>query len=198
MPPIELILASGSPRRRELLAAAGYAFRVVPPSEAAEDDAAIGESAAGLVARLARQKAADVAGRLTSGLVLACDTVVECAGQILGKPRDEAHARQMLELLCGRQQYVYSGLCLWPLPSGPPCVEVERTTLRMLRLSAAEIDDYLASGLWQDKAGGFGYQDRLGWLEIVDGSESNIVGLPLERLAAMLGLTEGFRPAGTE
>ncbi len=186
MPRIELILASGSPRRRDLLAAAGYSFRVVPPSDAAEDAGRSGESAADLVARLARQKAADVARRLTSGLVLACDTVVECGGQIFGKPRDEAHAREMLALLSGREQDVYSGLCLWPLPEGPPSVAVERTTLRMRGLSAAEIDDYLASGLWRGKAGGFGYQDRLGWLEIVEGSESNIVGLPLERLAAML------------
>ncbi|HEX5447328.1 MAG TPA: Maf family protein [Pirellulales bacterium] len=182
----QLILASGSPRRRDLLAEAGYDFRVVPPSDAAEDAGRVGETAAELVARLARQKAADVAQRLTSGLVLGCDTVVECTGQILGKPRDAAHASDMLSLLSGQEQYVYSGLCLWPLPEGLPRVEVERTTLRMRRLSAAEIGDYLASGLWLGKAGGFGYQDRLGWLEIVEGSESNIVGLPLERLAAML------------
>ena len=176
-----------------MLAEAGYSFRVVPPSDDAEDTGAAGESAAELVARLARQKAADVAGRLTTGLIVACDTVVECAGQILGKPRDAAHAREMLSLLSGRKQDVYSGLCLWPLPGGTPKVEIERTLLRMRRLSAAEIDDYLASGLWQGKAGGFGYQDRLGWLEIIEGSESNIVGLPLERLAKMLRGYEGER-----
>ncbi|HEX7446562.1 MAG TPA: Maf family protein [Pirellulales bacterium] len=186
MPRIELILASGSPRRRDLLAEAGYSFRVVPPSEAAEDAAAAGEPAPELVARLARQKAADVAKQFGAGLILACDTVVECAGQVLGKPRDATHAREMLSLLSGREQDVYSGLCLWPLPDGTPRVEVERTILRMRRLSAVEMEDYLASGLWQGKAGGFGYQDRLGWLAIVEGSESNIVGLPLERLAKML------------
>lgn len=182
----EFILASASPRRRELLAAAGYRFRVVPPSEAAEDAGSAGENAPELVARLARQKAADVAERVVSGLIVACDTVAQCAGQILGKPRDERHAREMLGLLSGREHQVYSGLCLWPLPDGPPRVEVERTTLRMRQLTAAEIDDYLASDLWRGKAGAFGYQDRLGWLEIIEGSESNVVGLPLERLGAML------------
>lgn len=184
--PRQLILASASPRRRELLAEAGYQFRVVAPGEAAEDAGRDGESPAQLVARLARQKAADVAGRIDSGLIVACDTVAECEGKILGKPRDEAHAREMLQWLSGRKHHVYSGLCLWPLPEGRPRIEVERTTLRMRRLTAAEIDDYLAGGLWRGKAGAFGYQDRLGWLEIIEGSESNVVGLPLERLAAML------------
>lgn len=184
--PRQLILASASPRRRELLAEAGYSFRVVPPSETAEDAGRDGESPAEMVARLARQKAADVARRVEAGLVLACDTVAECEGQILGKPRDEAHAREMLQWLSGREHRVYSGLCLWPICDGPPRIEVERTTLRMRRLKASEIDDYLAGGLWRGKAGAFGYQDRLGWLEIIEGSESNVVGLPLERLAAML------------
>lgn len=184
--PRQLILASASPRRRELLAEAGYQFRVVPPREEAEDAGREGELPAQMVARLARQKAADVAGRIDSGLIVACDTVAECEGKILGKPRDETHAREMLQWLSAREHRVYSGLCLWPLPNGPPRVEVERTTLRMRSLTAAEIDDYLAGGLWRGKAGAFGYQDRLGWLEIIEGSESNVVGLPLERLTAML------------
>lgn len=184
--PRQLILASVSPRRRELLAESGYQFRVVPPSDEAEDAGREGEPPAELVARLARQKAADVAARVQAGLIVACDTVADCEGHILGKPRDEAHAREMLQWLSGREHHVYSGLCLWPLPDGRPRVGVERTTLRMRRLTAAEIDDYLAGGLWRGKAGAFGYQDRLGWLEIVEGSESNVVGLPLERLAAML------------
>ena len=185
-PRIELILASASPRRRELLAEAGYAFRVVPPSDEAEDTGMPNEIAPELVARLARQKAADVAGRVAAGMVVACDTVAECAGQILGKPRDERHAQEMLELLSGQEHRVYSGLCLWPLPNGSPRTEVDQTTLRMRPLTKAEIDEYLAGGLWRGKAGAFGYQDRLGWLEVVEGSESNVVGLPLELLTKML------------
>jgi len=184
--PPELILASTSPRRHELLAAAGYRFRAVPPGIEAECGLCGGESPPEFVARIARQKAADVAARSGAGLVLACDTIAECGGQILGKPHDERQARQMLELLSGREHSVYSGLCLWLVPGGRKRIEVDRTTLRMRLLTPAEIDDYLAGGLWQGKAGAFGYQDRLGWLTIIEGSASNVVGLPMERLAKML------------
>lgn len=191
--PHEIILASGSPRRRELLAAAGYVFRVVVPSAGAECGVCSSESPAELAARLAYQKAADVAARLPPGphTLVACDTVVECAGQLLGKPRDQQHARQMLETLSGREHRVYSGLCVWTLPEGPPRVEVACTTLRMDPLSKGQIDDYLASGLWEGKAGAFGYQDRVGWLHLIEGSESNVVGLPLELLAEMLDRQRG-------
>ena len=115
-----------------------------------------------------------------AGWSSACDTVAECEGQILGKPANEEHARQMLQMLSGREHRVLSGLCLWNVPGGSPLVRVAVTRLRMDRLSAAEIDDYLASGLWEGKAGAFGYQDRLGWVHVVEGSETNVVGLPME------------------
>ena len=187
----ELILASGSPRRRELLTEEGYRFRVVPPSETAECGVCSGESPPELVARLAYQKAADVLGRVERGLIVACDTVAECAAQILGKPSDDAHARSMLRLLSGREHRVYSGLCVWDAPRGEPDVRVARTTLRMDALSDEVIDEYLASGLWEGKAGAFGYQDRLGWVRVVEGSETNVVGLPMELLAEMLRLVDG-------
>lgn len=198
-----LILASGSPQRQRLLAEAGYAFDVILPGEHAECGICSKETPGELVARLARQKAADVRAQLarrqnaTSGLppvasaagqiIVACDTVAECRGQILGKPRDRGHARQMLELLSGREHRVYSGLCLSPVNSHPSTsVRVARTTLRMDELSPAQIDEYLGSGQWEGKAGAFGYQDRIGWLHLVEGSESNVIGLPLELLAEML------------
>jgi len=186
----KLILASRSPRRRELLAEAGYDFTIVAPHESAECGVCSRETPEDLVSRLARQKAADVVPKVSSGLVLACDTVVECEGQILGKPANEDHARQMLRMLSGREHRVLSGLCLWKAPGGNPRVRLAVTRLRMDRLSAAEIDDYLESGLWDGKAGGFGYQDRLGWIHVVEGSETNVVGLPMELLAEMLA-TEG-------
>src|SRR5690606_38364935 len=114
------------------------------------------------------------------------DTIAECAGHILGKPSDEDHARQMLKMLSGREHRVYSGLCVWRVPEGEPDVRVDRTTLRMDELTDSQIDEYLASGLWEGKAGAFGYQDRHGWLKIVEGSESNVVGLPMEMLQEML------------
>jgi septum formation protein len=197
-----LILASGSPQRSALLAEAGYRFRVVVPGASAECGICSQETPGEMVARLACQKAADVAEKLSrdaarnpdqksrpaSGpaLILACDTVGECLGQILGKPRDREHARAMLELLSGREHRVYSGLCLRPVGAGQPHVRVARTTLRMDSLAADAIEEYLASGLWEGKAGAFGYQDRPGWLHIIEGSESNVIGLPMELLEAML------------
>ncbi len=184
--PTRLILASRSPRRRELLSEAGYRFEVIPPGDEAEDDVSAGEDPAQLVARLAYQKAADVARRVEAGVIVACDTVAECGGRVLGKPADEADARRMLHALRGREHRVLSGLCLWRVPGGKPRVRVAITTLRLDPLADAEIDDYLASGAWRGKAGAFGYQDRLGWVHVLEGSQSNVVGLPLELLREML------------
>ena len=139
-----------------------------------------------MVARLALQKAADVVGKVRSGLVLACDTVAECEGVILGKPADTDHARQMLQRLSGTEHRVLSGLCLWQAPDGQPHLRVAVTSLRMDTLSDDQLEEYLAGGGWKGKAGAFGYQDRLGWVHVVQGSESNVVGLPLELLAEML------------
>jgi septum formation protein len=185
-----LILASQSPRRRELLAQAGYVFRVITPSESAECGLRGGESPAQLVSRLAYQKAADVVRRIDGGLVLGCDTVAECQGRILGKPVDQEHARTMLRMLSGREHRVFSGLCLWKAPDGPPMVRVDTTTLRMDVIEARQLEKYLAGGGWEGKAGAFGYQDGLDWVHIVAGSESNVVGLPLELLAEMLRAQE--------
>jgi septum formation protein len=193
---VKLILASQSPRRRELLAAAGYDFEVFPPSEAAESGECDGETPEELVARLARQKAADVVQRLPESshsrttsitqLVLGCDTVAECEGRILGKPTDREDARAMLNVLSGREHRVLSGICLWPLPPGKPTVRVAATTLRMDALTPEILDEYLAGGQWEGKAGAFGYQDGLDWVHVIEGSESNVVGLPMELLAEMI------------
>ena len=185
---LPLILASSSPRRRQLLTEAGYEYTVVPPSEAAETGpaASSSESPAELVARLAKQKAGDVAHRVRRGLVIGCDTVAECQGQILGKPKDRDHAKQMLSLLRGQQHRVFSGLCLWRMPDDRHRVEVEITTLIMDVISDADLTAYLDTNQWQGKAGAFGYQDGLDWVHIVEGSESNVVGLPMELLRQML------------
>jgi septum formation protein len=184
--PALLILASRSPRRRELLAEAGYRFKVVPPSNDIEPEPSVGEDPAVYVARLAESKARDVVAQIGGGLILACDTVAECNGRILGKPETDDDARRMLELLSGREHRVLTGLCLWNPPSSEPKTRVAVTTLRMDPLTAEQIAEYVRSGLWEGKAGGFGYQDRLGWIHIVEGSASNVVGLPLELLEEML------------
>lgn len=181
-----LILASGSPRRKELLAAAGYRFEIVVPSDSAECGICSRESPPELVARLAYQKAHDVASRVAEGIVLGCDTVAECRGHILGKPKNRRHAREMLRLLRGREHNVYSGVCLWRRPTNTTLVRVDRTELVMDSVSDSELESYLDSGAWEGKAGAFGYQDGLDWLHVVAGSETNVVGLPMELLASML------------
>jgi septum formation protein len=183
---LPLILASRSPRRRELLSEAGYQFEVVPASDSAECGICTRETPPELVARLARQKAADVAPNIERGVVIGCDTVAECTGRVLGKPTDVAHAREMLRLLRGREHRVYSGLCLWRRPGDQTLVRVDTTVLFMEPIGDEELEAYLESGLWEGKAGAFGYQDRHGWLHIRSGSESNVVGLPMELLQRML------------
>ncbi len=204
--PWSLILASRSPRRRELLAEAGYQFRVVAPDEDVECGVCSEAGPAGLVTELAYLKALAVRKKLETEsppllfspsptLLLAADTVAECNGLILGKPRDEADARRILTELSGREHRVLTGVCLWPLlprhlkqgpGEGDPLVRIAVTKLRMDPLSDSQLDEYLASGQWEGKAGAFGYQDRLGWVHIVEGSASNVVGLPMELLAEML------------
>lgn len=181
-----LILASTSPRRRQLLTEAGYPFEVVAPHDSAECGICSRETPPEMVARLAYQKGADVALRTERGLVVACDTVAECCGHILGKPKNQQHAREMLQLLSGREHRVYSGLCLWPRPGQEHHVQVDVTRLVMDRLTTDQLEDYLATDAWEGKAGAFGFQDGLDWVHIVEGSESNVVGLPLELLLRML------------
>jgi septum formation protein len=181
-----LILASASPHRRQLLAAAGYEFDVIAPADSAEGGARSGEGPAETAARLAEQKAADVAQRVQSGVIVGCDTLVECDGHVLGKPADAADARWMLRVLRGREHRVYSGLCVWRKPGRGPAVRVAVTVLSMDPLNDVQIARYLRGGDWEGKAGAFGYQDGLDWVHVVQGSESNVVGLPMELLAEML------------
>jgi len=182
----QIILASSSPRRRQLLLEAGYEFEVITPSESAECGICSSETPPELVARLAYQKAEDVARRLDAGLAVGCDTVAECLGQILGKPKNRQHAREMLSLLRGREHRVYSGLCLWRRPGDTTSVSVEVTRLVMDPITDSQLDAYLDTNQWEGKAGAFGYQDGNDWVRVLNGSESNVVGLPMELLARML------------
>jgi septum formation protein len=182
---LRLILASSSPRRRDLLRYGGFQFDVIPPDGVDETELP-GETPERVVVRLARDKAASVARSVRRGLVLGCDSVVECNGSILGKPRDLEHARQILCALSGQEHRVLTGLCLWPVPESTPDVRVARTRLYMDPLSPEQLDEYLAGGQWEGKAGAFGYQDGLNWVRVLEGSGTNVVGLPMELLAEML------------
>ena len=198
-----LLLASGSPRRAGLLAAAGYAFSVQPASDSAECGICTSVTAPQLVARFAFRKAIDVGRHFIGGpeadstMILAADTVASLNGQILGKPRDRDHARWMLRQLAGTRHDTFTGVCLMTPTPARSVVEVVRTELRMQPLSDPQLDAYLDTELWIGKAGSFGYQDGNDWLERVDpnSSQSNVVGLPMERLAVLL---EQFDQLATE
>jgi septum formation protein len=195
-----LILASSSPRRRQLLTEAGYEFTVIAPREDVECGICSESGPSGLVSELAYRKAASVRRELVltrgrnddnsfdanSTIIVAADTVAECDGFVLGKPRDDVEARAMLRQLRGRSHRVLTGLCVWRVSKSEPLVRIAVTNLVMDHLSGPDIEHYIASGHWEGKAGAFGYQDQLGWVRIESGSESNVVGLPLEMLAEML------------
>lgn len=187
------MLASGSPRRAELARDEGWNVEIMPPPESAETGAAPrggDESLESFVIRLALAKAAAVIAAGGRGIVLACDTLAEVDGEILGKPSDRDDARRMLTALSGRLHRVVSGVCVWPVTgSGQPSEPVTGSAVSELSMRALSEDflaEYLETGLWQGKAGACGFQDGHIPLDLVSGSPSNVVGLPLELVRAIL------------
>ncbi len=178
-----IILASASPRRRELLAALGLDF-AVRPAQGEEITPSHGD-ARRTVMELSAAKARELAGSHPGDLVLGADTVVELDGVILGKPADAAEAADMLQMLSGRRHRVFTGLTL--VRDALIRSDAEETFVRFRRLSEEEIAAYVASGEPLDKAGAYGIQG-LGSLlvEGIEGDYFNVVGLPLCRLGQML------------
>lgn len=174
-----LVLASGSPRRRELLAHLGLPFTVVA---ADVDEAPLpGEAPLDLVRRLAAAKAMAVDG----DPVLAADTIVEVDGEILGKPVDAADARRMLALLSGRAHHVHTGVAL--RAGERQVVDVVTTDVTFVALTPEAVEWYLATGEPYDKAGAYAIQGAGGvFVESIRGSVSNVVGLPLTTVASLL------------
>tara|TARA_Y100000588_G_C14063592_1_gene842599 strand:- start:392 stop:967 length:576 start_codon:yes stop_codon:yes gene_type:complete len=185
-PQLPLILASQSPRRKSLMHEYGYTFLVHPPSDTAEGGMCSGETPPELVVRLAKQKAEDVAKQYEHAVIIGCDTVAECMGTVLGKPVDIDDARRMLTMLRGKDHRVLSGLCIWKRPSDKVTLKLDITTLHMDEVTDSQIEAYLATDKWQGKAGAFGYQDGWDWLHVIQGSETNVIGLPMEVLSDAL------------
>lgn len=173
---MRLVLASASPRRADLLRAAGFAFEVDPVD--IDERVAPGESPAAHVLRLARAKAAAAAVRHPDAVVLGSDTVVVVDGEILGKPADAEDARRMLRQLSGCIHHVHTGVALRRGDTVLDAAEV--SAVRMASLSEAEVDWYVASGEPAGKAGAYAIQG-LGsrFVERVDGSYASVVGLPV-------------------
>jgi septum formation protein len=180
-----LILASASPRRRMLLLEAGYLLEV-DPSGYEEPDPPAESSPAEYVALLAWRKAVIVGRRRKTGLILGADTVCDVRGQILNKPLDRADAERMIRLQEGHLTDVISGICLFRAEQEEWVGAVEKSVVRFRPLFDAERTAYLDSNRWQGKSGGYGVQDHDPFVEVVEGSFSNVVGLPMERLAELM------------
>ena len=182
---MKFILASASPRRRELLAAVGLDFEVIPSAVPEVHQA--GESPEEYVARLSRDKAAAVAAKHPDRWVIAADTTVLLGEELLEKPVDPDDAKRMLATIAGKTHVVYTGVTLQNAAAGHHETRVAESEVRMLPLSPREIDWYVATGEPLDKAGAYAVQG-IGamFIDSVHGSYTNVVGLPLALLYQML------------
>lgn len=181
----KLILASSSPRRRRLLEQIGLAFDVIPSSVPEEWDRA--SVPLEIARRLARDKARDVAGRLSSGIVIGADTLVVLDGSLLGKPRNAEEAMDTLRKLSGRSHAVITAVVVVDAESGRSRAGEEVTQVFFRELTDREIRTYVASGEPMGKAGAYGIQEKGAlFVRRIEGCYTNVVGLPVARLAEML------------
>ena len=180
-----LILASASPRRRELLAQAGFSFEVSPAH--INEDLRSGEDPIGYVVRLAREKSETVYAQMkdAEAIVIGADTTVTLDGHILAKPDDAADAARMLRLLSGRTHRVITGVAIASAAGIEVAAEV--TGVQFLTLNEEEIAAYVATGEPMDKAGAYGIQGYAAkWIPRIEGCYFNVVGLPLALVSTML------------
>jgi len=185
----ELILASASPRRRELLRKLGRPFRVVAPE--VDETPPPGLSPRETAEALARRKARSVARRVRHGWVLGADTLVAVRGEIMGKPRDRDDAIRILQRLSRERHEVITGICLIDAASGRELTASEATAVAMRPMTREEIERYASSGEGMDKAGAYAIQesgDR--FVEHIEGSLTNVVGLPVELVRNLLDRIE--------
>jgi septum formation protein len=183
---LRLTLASGSPARRELLERAGYSFTVVP----SQVDEPTGEGFAdvrSVVEHIAWLKAAAVAPRVAGGVVLAADTVGWLDGRVIGKPADADDARRILRALGGTEHELWTGVCLWRRPDDLQVAWQEVSRVAFAKLSESQLDEYLATRQWQGCSGAYAVQEGHDpYVRVVEGSVSNVIGLPMESLERVL------------
>ncbi len=178
-----LILASGSPRRRELLARMGYRFDICTP----DVDEHVSGHARDIVAALAERKARAGAAHYDRGVIIASDTLVSLNGAPLGKPEDEGDARRMLRSLSNREHEVFSGVCVMDIETGRHETRSVRTGVTFRALTDEEIDAYVATGEPMDKAGAYAIQGGAGaFVTRLDGSFENVMGFPVDEVREML------------
>jgi septum formation protein len=184
-----IILASGSPRRADLLTRVGVEFEQEPSH--VQERPHSGEAPPDYIIRLARAKVVAVARRREAGLVIGADTIVVLDGRLLGKPEDEADARRMLKQLAGKWHAVMTGLALFDAGTRREVADYDKTLVRFAQMTDREIDWYIQSGEPMDKAGAYAIQGLGGlFVEEIAGNYYNVVGLPLPllyRLSRRLG-----------
>ncbi len=177
---MQLILASASPRRRELLDRLGYPFEIIPTQGEEVGESTLPNQ---LVCELASHKAKEVFTAHPDAVVVGCDTVVDLDGRVLGKPHDRRDAIDMLSALSGRVHYVHTGVCvLSPIGEWLFC---DSTRVHFRTLSEKDIVDYVDDGGAYGKAGAYGIQDS-NFVDGYDGDYDNVVGLPVYRLKEIL------------
>ena len=177
---MKLILASNSPRRKELLTKLNYQFDIVP---SVGEEVSTANLPVDIAKELANRKALEVFKSNPDCVVIGCDTVVELDGQLLGKPKDQVHARQMLTALSGKAHTVHTGVCI--VHTMGVWLFADTTQVVFFPLTTEQIDDYIATGSPMDKAGAYGIQDS-GFVSHIVGSYDNVVGFPTERISQIL------------
>jgi septum formation protein len=184
--PVSIILASASSRRRELLTEAGYEFRVVPPE--IDESVFEGTDACKYAEQLALAKAKSVASRFPESLIIGADTVVDFQGEIIGKAADVKEAEVILRKLFSGPHKVITGVAIVRAADGVEIVESESTTVFPKALTDNEIAEHIKSGTWRDKAGAYAIQESGdAFIERIEGSLTNVMGLPMELLGRMMG-----------
>ncbi|MHC4482030.1 MAG: Maf family protein [Planctomycetota bacterium] len=184
---VSIVLASASPRRKQLLAEAGYKFSVVPPEIDESVFPAGGVSPCEYAKRLALAKARSIAEKYPDSLVIGADTVVDFEGQIIGKPADAKEAEQLTRKLFSAPHKVITAVAIVRLNDGMEVVESDSTTVYPRKMSDEQIAEHVKSGSWRDKAGAYAIQEGGDeFVERIDGSLTNVMGLPMELLQGLL------------
>jgi len=184
--PAQIILASASPRRRQLMSEAGYEFTVVPPEvdESAYETENIDPIE--YVKRLALAKAKSVACKHPDSVIIGADTIVDFQGRIIGKAADSKEAEQITKKLFSAPHKVITGVAIVRINDGTELVRSDSTTVYPRKMTAEQITDHIKGGSWRDKAGAYAIQETGDeFVEKIDGSLTNVMGLPMELLESL-------------
>ena len=182
-----LILASASPRRKQLLTEAGYKFDIIPSKVDESTFPSEGIRPIQYAKNLALQKAKDVAKKHPRSLVLGADTVADFQGRIIGKPRDENHAEEIIKMLFKNPHKVITGIALVCEVRKLQIVDADSTTVHPRKLTDSQIAAHIASRIWKDKAGAYAIKKQDDpFVDHIEGSLTNVMGLPLELLQTLL------------